>query len=54
MAGGDAEKPGSLTPAGSIDAILKIRSVYVRGSKGTNIENGGPAACNPKFDNFGS
>ena len=29
----DAEKPGSLPHAGSIYAILKIRSVYVRGPK---------------------
>ncbi len=38
---------------GSIYAILKIRSVYVSGPKGKNIANGGSAACNPKFDNFG-
>ncbi|GAA0266550.1 hypothetical protein GCM10008922_27030 [Faecalicatena contorta] len=47
-------KPGSLAPGGSIYAILKIGSVYVRIPKGKNIENGGPAACNPKFGNFGS
>ena len=46
-------KPGSLAPGGSIYAILKIGSVYVRIPKGKNIENGGPAACNPKFGNFG-
>ena len=51
---GDAEKPGSQPRAGSIYAILKIRSVDVRGPKEKNIENVGPAACNPKFDNFGS
>ena len=51
---GDAEKPGSLPQAGSIYAILKIRSVNVSGPKGKNIANGGSAACNPKFDNFGS
>ena len=49
----DAEKPGSLPHAGSIYAILKIRSVYARRPKGKNTENGGPAACSPKFDNFG-
>ncbi|CUO31901.1 Uncharacterised protein [[Eubacterium] contortum] len=49
----DAEKPGSLPQAGSIYAILKIRAVYVRGPKGKKTENGGPAACSPKFDNFG-
>ena len=48
-----AEKPGILPHTGSIYAILKIRSVYVRGPKGKNTENGGPAACSPKFDNFG-
>ncbi len=30
---GDAEKPGSLPQAGSIYAILKIRSVNVSGPK---------------------
>ena len=50
----NAEKPGSQPRAGSIYAILKIRSVDVRGPKEKNIENVGPAACNPKFDNFGS
>ena len=50
---GEAKKPGSLPHAGSIYAILKIRSVYVRGPNGKNIENIGSAACSPKFDNFG-
>ena len=36
---GDAEKPGILPHTGSIYAILKIRSVYVRGPNGKNIEN---------------
>ncbi len=49
----DAEKPGSLAHGGSIYARLKVRSVYVRGPKGKNAENSGPAACSPKFDNFG-
>ena len=51
---GEAKKPGSLYQGGGIYAILKIRSVYARGPKGKNTENGGPAACNPKFDNLGS
>ena len=50
---GDAEKPGSLPPEGNTYAVLKIRTVYVRAPKGRNIENDGPAACSPKFDNFG-
>ena len=36
---GDAEKPGSLPQAGSIYAILKIRSVNVSGPKEKNIAN---------------
>ncbi|RYT17431.1 hypothetical protein EAI89_12240 [Eubacterium sp. am_0171] len=52
--GEGAEKTGSLSHAESIYAILLIRSVNVRDPKGKNIENGGPAACNPKYDNFGS
>ncbi|GKH33326.1 hypothetical protein DWX41_07885 [Hungatella hathewayi] len=51
--GEGAEKTGSLSHAESIYAILLIRSVNVRDPKGKNIENGGPAACNPKYDNFG-
>ena len=47
------QKPGSQPRAGSIYAILKIRSVNVSGPKEKNIANGGSAACNPKFDNFG-
>ncbi|RYT13534.1 hypothetical protein EAI89_17385 [Eubacterium sp. am_0171] len=50
---GDAGKQGSLATGGSLYAILKIRAVCVRGPKGKNIENGGTAACSPKFDNFG-
>ena len=50
---GEAKKPGSLYQGGGIYAILKIRSVYVRGPNGKNIENSGSAACSPKFDNFG-
>ena len=36
---GEAKKPGSLYQGGGIYAILKIRSVYVRGPNGKNIEN---------------
>ena len=53
-ADGDAEKPGSQPHTGSTCAVLKIRTIYVRAPKGKNRENDGPAACNPKFDNFGS
>ena len=38
---GGAEKPGSQPRAGSIYAILKVRSVDVRGPKEKNIENEG-------------
>ena len=51
---GDAENPGSLSPEGSACAVLKVHIIYVRAPKGRNIETDGPAACNPKFDNFGS
>ena len=49
-----AETPGSLTPEGSTCAVFKVRTIYVKAPKGRNIETDGPAACNPKFDNFGS
>ena len=45
----DAEKPGSLPRAGAFYAILKIRSVYARGPKTKNTENGGRSGMQPEI-----